>query len=167
MRYFIDTEFIENGPQYPIYLISIGVKCEDGREYYAENENCPLHLANDWVKEHVIPKLHRSNAKSPFMIAAELQRFVGLGEEPVFWGYYADYDWVATAQLYGVMVDLPTSWPKYCLDLKQVQKMLGGGIRLPPDPGEEHHALADARWDLEAWQVLNAEWKKIVGTDLP
>ena len=33
MRYFYDTEFIDNGRT--IELISIGVAAEDGREYYA------------------------------------------------------------------------------------------------------------------------------------
>ena len=33
MRYFYDTEFIENGRT--IELISIGVVAEDGREFYA------------------------------------------------------------------------------------------------------------------------------------
>ena len=33
MKYFYDTEFIEDGST--IELISIGVVAEDGREYYA------------------------------------------------------------------------------------------------------------------------------------
>jgi hypothetical protein len=33
VRYFYDTEFIDDG--YNIELISIGVVAEDGREYYA------------------------------------------------------------------------------------------------------------------------------------
>ena len=32
-RYFIDTEFMEDG--HTIELISIGICCEDGREFYA------------------------------------------------------------------------------------------------------------------------------------
>lgn len=35
-RYFYDTEFIEDGKT--IDLISIGVVCEDGREFYAESQ---------------------------------------------------------------------------------------------------------------------------------
>lgn len=36
-----------------------------------------------------------------------------------FYGYYADYDWVVFAQLFGKMIDLPTGFPIYCKDLKQ------------------------------------------------
>ena len=32
-RFFIDTEFVEDGKT--IDLISIGIVCEDGREFYA------------------------------------------------------------------------------------------------------------------------------------
>ena len=168
MRYFIDTEFIENGPKHPVHLISIGIKCEDGREYYADNEDCPLHLANDWVKENVIPKLHASRAMPRYMIAQDVLKFIMDGDDkPSFWGYFADYDWVVFAQLFGCMVDIPHSWPKYCLDLKQVWKMLGGSVKLPPDPAEEHHALDDARWNFEAWKVLNDKWRGIFPGDLP
>lgn len=169
MRYFIDTEFIENGPKYPVYLISIGIKCEDGREYYAENEDCPMHLANDWVKKNVVPKLHASMAKPRHEIATEILRFIMDGDEkPSFWGYFADYDWVVFAQLFGVMVDMPHGWPKFCLDLKQVWRMLGGStVKLPQDPDEEHHALADARWNFEVWKVLNEKWRRLSSEDLP
>ena len=168
MRYFIDTEFIEIGPKYPLYLISIGIKCEDGREYYAEDEDCPMHLANDWVKKNIVPQLHRSKARPRHVIVAEILKFVADGgDKPVFWGYFADYDWVIFAQLFGIMVDLPQSWPKYCLDLKQVWKMLGGSIKLPPDPTAEHHALADARWNFDVWKIMNEKWKGIFPGDLP
>jgi len=40
---------------------------------------------------------------------------------PVFYGYYADYDWVVFAQLFGKMIDLPIGFPMYCRDLKQMK----------------------------------------------
>ncbi|MCW2915518.1 MAG: hypothetical protein JWN52_3586 [Actinomycetia bacterium] len=45
-RYFFDTEFLEDGRT--IDLISIGIVCEDGREYYAVNSEAPW----DRIKEH-------------------------------------------------------------------------------------------------------------------
>ena len=39
--------------------------------------------------------------------------------EPQFYGYYADYDWVAFCWLFGKMIDLPKGFPMYCIDLKQ------------------------------------------------
>ena len=40
-------------------------------------------------------------------------------DEPEFYAYYADYDWVAFCWLFGKMMDLPDSFPMYCKDLKQ------------------------------------------------
>lgn len=37
-----------------------------------------------------------------------------------FYGYYADYDWVLFCSLYGRMLDLPSGFPMYCNDLKQM-----------------------------------------------
>lgn len=168
MRYFYDCEFLEVGPNYPIYLVSIGVKCEDGRLFYAENEDAPLHLADDWFKKNVTPHLHLSRAKSRFMIVAELMKFVSDGEgDPVFWGYYSSYDHVVLAQLFGKMIDMPSSWPKYTMDLKQTWTMLGGNIPLPDKPDVIHHGLNDAEWNEEVWRELNQHWKKLTGKDLP
>jgi hypothetical protein len=52
MRYWLDTEFIEDGKT--IDLISIGIVCEDGREFYAVNNECHWYRANDWVLENVL-----------------------------------------------------------------------------------------------------------------
>lgn len=40
--------------------------------------------------------------------------------QPVFYGYFADYDWVLFCSLYGKMIDLPKGFPMYCRDLKQM-----------------------------------------------
>lgn len=54
-KYFLDTEFIENGST--IDLISIGIVCEDGRTYYAQNLKCDFTKASDWVWRNVFPHL--------------------------------------------------------------------------------------------------------------
>ena len=48
MRYFYDTEFIDNGRT--IELISIGVAAEDGREYYAISTEFDPEQAGRWVR---------------------------------------------------------------------------------------------------------------------
>ncbi|TDP29887.1 3'-5' exoribonuclease [Nocardia ignorata] len=55
--YAYDTEFLEDGRT--IELISIGIVCEDGREYYAVNSDMPLNQikANDWLVRNVLPSL--------------------------------------------------------------------------------------------------------------
>lgn len=52
MRFFIDAEFIEDGRT--IDLISIGIVREDGREFYAINDDCDWDKASDWVRENVL-----------------------------------------------------------------------------------------------------------------
>ena len=55
MKYFVDTEFYEDGKT--IDLISLGVVAEDGRELYLCNREAQLHRVNDWVRANVLPKL--------------------------------------------------------------------------------------------------------------
>ena len=160
MRYFLDTEFIE----YPctIDLISIGIVCEDGREFYAENVDADLTRANDFVKKNVIPNLEFQDCSifssesrvygDTDLIAFCIKEFI-IYEKPEFWGYYADYDWVAFCWLFGSMIDLPKGWPMYCRDLKQ----LADSLDKPhfEGPKGEHNALADARWNKEFYEYLN------------
>ena len=72
---------------------------------------------------------------------------------PEFWAYYADYDWVVLCQLYGTMMRLPSEWPRFCRDLKQLSVDLGSPTH-PPKPKEEHNALSDARWNVELYKYL-------------
>jgi hypothetical protein len=39
---------------------------------------------------------------------------------PKFYAYYADYDWVVFCWLFGKMIDLPSGFPMYCINLKQI-----------------------------------------------
>ena len=158
MRFWFDTEFLEDGRT--IDLISIGIVAEDGREYYAETSDA-LWLAESqptkltaWLHENVVPHLKLGTAvKRRPLIAREIVEFVG--ESPEFWAYYADYDWVVLCQLYGRMIDLPRGWPMFCRDIKQLAVDLGDPS-LPPQISTEHHALEDARWNREAYYHLMA-----------
>ena len=173
MRYWFDTEFIEDGKT--IDLISIGMVAEDGRELYAEVAGVDYSRANDWVKEHVIPQLWSQQADkregnvwirdggrggllSRQHIAREIKTFCEPATygKPEIWAYYADYDWVVLCQLFGRMIDLPEGWQMYCRDLKQWADQYG--VRFPSEIGEpkdEHHALADARWNRAAWEFMH------------
>jgi hypothetical protein len=170
MRYWFDTEFIEDGKT--IDLISIGIVAEDGRELYAESLDADLSRADEWVRENVIAHLWSRQADkrdanrwsrdsgiggllSRKNIAREIETFLDPATygKPEVWAYYADYDWVVLCQLFGRMLDLPKGWPMYCRDIKQWADMLGGP-RLPKQESDEHHALADARWNRQAWEFL-------------
>lgn len=132
-----DTEFIEDGRT--IDLLSIGmVRISDGATYYAEPLEADRSKASPWVREHVLPHLQGGRyLRTRHRIAAEIQEFVGTA--PTFWAWYADYDWVALCQLYGTMMDLPRSWPMFCMDFRQVVPILKGS------PVVEHNALSDAQ----------------------
>lgn len=144
MRFWFDTEFIEDGRT--IDLLSIGIVAEDGRELYLEFD-VDHRRASPWVKENVIAHLEHVPTSREHA-ARIIQEFCG--EKPEMWAYYADYDWVAMCQLFGTMMDLPKGWPMYCRDLKQ----LAGDTSLPEQGKGEHHALADARWTRDAWHYV-------------
>lgn len=152
-RYYLDTEFIEDG--HTIDLVSIGVVCEDGREFYRENSEADLTKASPWVRMNVLPHLQGGGIPRD-RLRHELQEFVEAGEDtPEFWGWYSDYDWVVVAQLFGTMVDLPEGWPMRCNDLQQLADTLGV-TALPPQTGTVHDARADARWNRAVHEHLLA-----------
>ena len=153
MNFYIDTEFIESGASRPIDLLSVAIVCEDGRELYLEDKDAITVNANDWVRENVLPHLQGPRV-SRTEIAHRIRQFVGIGT-PEFWGYYADYDWVVFAQIFGTMMDLPKGWPMYCRDIKQLADSLGNP-ELPKQNSAEHHALNDAHWNRIAHDFLEA-----------
>lgn len=156
MRYFIDTEFIETGGNRrpTIDLISIGVVCEDGREYYAISKEFDETAASPWVVENVISLLPPRDDplwKTRATIQQNLLDFIG--DEPEMWGYYFSFDWVVFCWLFGKMIDLPKTWPKYGRDLKQWSDDLGAP-KFEGDKSNEHNALADARWNRDLFAYL-------------
>lgn len=60
MKYFYDTEFIEDG--HTIDLISIGIVAEDGRMYYAVSTEFDASRADEWVQTNVLNKLPANGA---------------------------------------------------------------------------------------------------------
>lgn len=153
--YTFDTEFIEDGDH--LDLISIGIACEDGRGFYAESSEVNWSRSSDWVLENVKPHLKGGEAE---MTRAEIRdavaAFVG-ADRPVFYGWYIATDWILLYRLFGRLIDLPEHWPKISFDLKQWAVSLGlASVDLPPDPVDAHSALADARWNLDAYRLLEA-----------
>lgn len=130
--------------------------------------------ADDWVKKNVIQPMFEEECKkseslvltsdiSSFhkiagipksAIKDEIIRFCKpkLYSTPEFWAYFAAYDWIAFAQVFGKMLDLPEGYPMFCLDLKQ--EMYLKGISKLPEPKGQHNALIDARWNKEMHKVI-------------
>jgi hypothetical protein len=159
MRYFLDTEFYEDGVT--IDLISLGMVCEDGRALYVVNQDANLSRVSTWVRANVLPQLPVYGDPSWMTRAAmrdEITNFMHPEKHPTnpqVWAYYADYDWVVFCQIFGTMMGLPKWMPKFCLDLKQlaVEK---GNPTLPKQKSEEHHALGDARWNRDVYEMLKS-----------
>ena len=55
MRFWFDTEFIEDGKT--IDLLSIGIVAEDGSTFYAESTDADLSRGSEWVQHNVIVHL--------------------------------------------------------------------------------------------------------------
>lgn len=170
--YCYDTEFLEDG--HTIELISIGIVCEDGRQYYAVNSDMDHKRisVNTWLCLNVIPHLPLSEGppwrdggaweyaidmsstlvKPKWVIANEVREFLLAAPDPELWAYYAAYDHVALAQLWGPMINLPEGIPMYTHDLKQEMDRVGVDSGEIPPPADAHNALADAQWN---WSMLS------------
>lgn len=232
MNYYVDQEFIEGfhkpwfgKRRHFIDLISIGIVCEDGREYQAISSEYDYSKASPWVVDNVIRPLyketvpedlknsvdtegatyftltnfHKTYGKPIRQIAREIFLFVNpqaqiiatkkglqilptiyptydidakpcdvtvpFQANPIFYGYYADYDWVLFCSLFGTMSELPKGFPMYMRDLQQMfdEKVESVGKQYLHDVNDvagylkgrptypkqenEHSALADARWN--------------------
>ncbi|WP_394281088.1 polyadenylate-specific 3'-exoribonuclease AS [Corynebacterium sp.] len=154
MRYFYDTEFIEDGRT--IELVSIGIVAEDGREYYAVSTDFDSSAANTWVRDNVLDKLPSPNDevwKSRETIRHEVYEFLTAdSKRPELWAWVGAYDHVVLAQLWGDMAGLPRNLPRYTHELKQYWEM-AGKPRLPQTPDGNHDALIDARHNLQKFKV--------------
>jgi hypothetical protein len=204
-RKFFSSWFKELPKLHTIQLISIGIYAEDGRYYYAISNEFNSSDADDWVIKNVISKLShpyrdkgidgiRPNLdyKSNTQIARDIIHFIegepcNIGkkrDDPQFYGYYSDYDWVVFCSLFGRMIELPKGFPMYCINLKQtldekVSKLenknfythfhektklsFENKLKLVkennvnyPKQENEHDALADAKWNFKLYEFLKS-----------
>jgi len=160
VRYFYDTEFIEDGRS--IELISIGVVAEDGREYYAVCTEFDPERAGSWVRAHVLPKLPPPSAqvwRPRRRIREDLEEFFGVSgvdDDPIeLWAWIGAYDHVALCQLWGTMPELPRALPRFTRELRQLWEDRGSP-RLPPRSRDAHDALVDARDQLRRFRLITA-----------
>jgi hypothetical protein len=170
-RYFYDCEFIEDGRT--IDLVSIGVVDEYGREFYAISTEFDPTPALPWVRRNVLDRLPSPGHpawRSREQIRDDLYAFL---VEPLrrgdsagasgsdrprrtyeieLWAWYAAYDHVVLAQLWGRMPDLPREIPRFTKDLRQLWDERG---RPPlPTTTQRHDALVDARHNLARWRAM-------------
>lgn len=148
MKYWYDTEFLEDGKT--IDLISIGIVAEDGREYYAISKNADWSRIrqDDWLVSNVMASLPQETDHPDFktreQIATEVRDFLLFDKNPKLWAWYGAYDHVVLCQLWGKMIDLPQGIPMFTHDLRAMMNR-GEAMKLPKQPDGLHNALADAR----------------------
>lgn len=161
-----DLEFLEDGRT--IELISIGIVCDDGRQYYAVNRDMPVRKIrkHQWLMDNVVPSLPKGRGdrrnhvpkswlfdyadpvvKQRGQIADEVVEFIrAAGPDVQLWANYGAYDHVALAQLWGPMIALPDGVPMFTHDIQQERSRQGlAWDDLPQQESGEHNALADAR----------------------
>lgn len=170
MKYWYDTEFVEDGTA--IDLVSIGIVAEDNRELYlvsSEFDQAKL-KANPWLVKNVWPSLptfrHPSSSRCACgighldvehpavrtrgQIARAVREFLLASDDsddPIqLWSWYSSYDDVALKQLFGTMAMLPTGIPWRTNDIEQDAERLGVVDQLPKPPEGQHNALVDAHY---------------------
>lgn len=156
-RYFYDCEFIEDGRT--IELISIGVIGQDGREFYAVSTDFDPDTAGPWVRRNVLDKLPSQSDPSwrtRRRIRDDLLTFLTDPGLPIeLWAWYAAYDHVVLAQLWGAMPAMPPEVPRLTREIRQHWEI--AGCPPIPDPGRDrHNALADAKLGFARWQAAQA-----------
>jgi hypothetical protein len=169
-RVFYDLEFLDDGET--ITPLSIGMCDVAGRELYLINEEFPLHrlVTNEFMITHVVPSLpimaqwgnwfeslawdpdhpDHSRLVTRLAMAMAVRRFLVQDALPrtELWAYHAAYDHVALSQLLGPrMVDLPDGVPWFTHEL--MQRWEDAGRPDKPTPTNEHHPLADAKWNRQ------------------
>ena len=163
-----------------IDLISIGIVDTTGREFYELHEfDVRAAWENKWLHENVLKSIFddltkgsdlfeflikdfiyiiSKKALTTNILKNKIIEFIADDPKPEFYGYYCDYDWVVFCWLFGRMIDLPTHFPKYCIDLKQMMDEAGLDKEWKrencPGPENEHNALADARWNLQLYEAI-------------
>lgn len=171
-----DWEFLEDGQT--IMPLSLGMVCEDGRELYVINRDFPLERLTrvEWLMENVVPHLPLAkmttgeltwNMLHPDWKHVEwlagvpdlVSDFIGATPGPELWAWYAAYDHVCLAQLWGRMINLPAHVPKFTHDLKQEAERLGNPDLPKLEGAAEHNALHDAREVLFRLRWLRCHWE--------
>lgn len=145
MKYFYDTEFLEDGET--INFISIGIIREDGLEYYAVNKDADwgrIHQ-DEWLLKNVVSQLPpETDWKPKEQIRDEVKDFLLSDGTPELWAWFASYDHIVLAQLFGKMMDLPSGIPMYTHDLRSFLDYIAY-TKVPAQESGNHDALADAK----------------------
>src|SRR6187399_454502 len=144
MQIFFDTEFlVPAGNAVMPELLTIGLVNNLGQTYYAENGDCDITQANDWMQRNVIPHL-TGPVKAKAQIAREVREFLqGTDGMPELWAYYGTQDHMLLLDLLGGWANTPEP-ARVCNELNTLFIITGyTAEEMPKNAGNEHHALDD------------------------
>lgn len=174
MRFHYDWEFKENGKT--IQPISLGMVAESGDELYIISKDTIddfryrqqidlLDPTDFWLQENVYRHISfededlygmwNFHLKAGPVVHDFIMRNMD-GQPTELWGYYAAYDHVCLAQLFGKMIDLPTGIPMFTNELMTIRN--GQPLPVRPSNLTEHHALNDAKYQ----KLIYDEWSENV-----
>lgn len=191
MKYFFDTEFIENGTT--IDLISIGIVDESGdRTLYLQNSECGFDKANDWVWRNVFNHLIHFDMRGQRMCSPRHETYdSGLGHhhftrcgDECFWATrreirdsvidFCDQEKFGKPEFWGYYADY--DWVVFCQLFGTMMQLPKGypmycrdlkqlldSIGNPRFQKDDcpHHALADAEWVRETFIALTKSTSQI------
>lgn len=182
LKYWYDTKYIEHDSI--IDLVSIGIVCEDGREFYGINWECNFSKASNWDWDNTLKFLpfrpidmESTKGKTPWYSRQNLRIAVseffrarmGFPEDrhlsgkwfipdiephPELWTFYSAHSYVAFCQLFGTTINLPIGLPLNARYIQHEWDRMGN----PPLPeqGEcdRSHALACAKYNKATYDFL-------------
>lgn len=192
MKYFLDTEFIEYPHTIDLISIGIVCDTGKSTEsFYKISSQFNGGNASKLVMDNVIRKLEPEEPRyNNNEIKWELIKFIlkceGLLEvdehgsvitrplynwpvgrpKPQFYGYYGAYDWVVFCWLFGIMKNLPPAFPMFIRDIMQYMEMFGISkeeIKEAVPQVGGHNALADALWNLRAYNYIQQKAREQFG----
>ncbi len=178
---FYDTEFFEDGEIIDLISIGMVVVPDHGhiRKLYIVNEDFDTqrmlkHPNADWLMKNVFNSIEHEKIYAEDrlvdIVITDLYGMPksGIANEIVYmleqfakqnielWAYYAAYDHVALAQLWGRMLEMPSEIvPMYTNDIMTLSA-LKGHPALPYQVAGNHNALKDAEHNYEVWKHLKS-----------
>lgn len=174
LNIFIDTEFSKLPWEKNSNLLSIGLYTEKGDSYYAVIDSIEQNEMSPFVKDNVLPFLIKEpNKKTRSQISNDIEELLNKYLELKFWAQfptidwltkfgfgeddakeiftkYADWDFQLFKRLWNV---LPEKFNVKCSNLTTLINEIPQNSL--PINNQQHHALADAKWNYEVWKIYN------------
>lgn len=158
MNVFMDFEFLEDG--FTIDPISVGMVTDTGKELYLINKDAnwdKIHQ-HDWLMKNVVNQLTDDQSFWVTKQEMALKVLEFLLEDKYnlnLFAWFAAYDHVALAQLFGTMMQFPTGIPMYTHDLRSMLDWFNvPSWKIPKKSDKIHNALEDAKWNYELYKVI-------------